>query len=79
MVANVDLWSVYDAISCPTQIIRGAESDLLLQDTALEMAARGPKAHLVEIPGVGHAPMLLDEVQIGIVRDFLLADAKHTG
>jgi len=79
LVANVDLWSVYDAISCPTQIIRGAESDLLLQDTALEMAARGPKAHLVEIPGVGHAPMLLDEVQIGIVRDFLLADAKHTG
>jgi len=79
LVANVDLWSVYDAISCPTLITRGAESDLLLQDTALEMASRGPKAHLVEIPGVGHAPMLLDPVQIGIVRDFLLADAAHAG
>jgi hypothetical protein len=27
---------------------------------------------VVEIPGVGHAPMMLDEAQIGIVRSFLL-------
>jgi hypothetical protein len=35
------------------------------------MAARGPKAKVTEIPGVGHAPTLLHEDQIGIVRDFL--------
>ncbi len=77
LVANVDLWSTYDAITCPTMIIRGAESDLLLHETALEMAGRGPKAQLVEVPGVGHAPMLLDETQIAIVHDFLLRTAVH--
>jgi len=73
LIANVDLWGMYDAITCPTLVIRGAESDLLLHETALEMASRGPKAKLAEIPGVGHAPMLLDAPQIGIVRNFLLS------
>ena len=68
---DVNLWPVYDAVRCPTLLMRGAESDLLSHETALEMAQRGPRAQLVEIPGVGHAPMFLDEVQIGIVRDFL--------
>ncbi len=70
---DVDLWPLYDAIRCPTLVMRGAESDLLLHETALEMGRRGPQAEVVEIPGVGHAPMMLDEAQIGIVRSFLLA------
>jgi pimeloyl-ACP methyl ester carboxylesterase len=37
------------------------------------MAQRGPKARIVEIPGVGHAPTLLHPEQIAVVRDFLLA------
>ena len=74
LVENVDLWAVYDTIRCPTLVTRGAESDLLLHETALEMAARGPRAQLAEIPNVGHAPMLLDEAQIAVVRNFLLAD-----
>ncbi len=71
---DVDLWSFYDAVRCPTLVIRGAESDLLSHETALEMGRRGPRAQLMEIPAVGHAPMFLDEVQIGIVRDFLLSE-----
>jgi pimeloyl-ACP methyl ester carboxylesterase len=69
---DVDLWPLYDAIRCPTLVMRGAESDLLLHETVLEMGRRGPQAEVVEIPGVGHAPMMLDEAQIGIVRSFLL-------
>ncbi len=37
------------------------------------MAKRGPQAMLREIPDVGHAPMFLDEAQIVIAREFLLA------
>ncbi|KAA3653801.1 MAG: alpha/beta hydrolase [Proteobacteria bacterium] len=73
--SDVDLWDVYDAIRCPTLVIRGAESDLLLHETAQEMSQRGPKATLVEFEGIGHAPMLLDPAQIEVVRRFLLADA----
>lgn len=70
--ADVALWPLYDAIRCPTLVIRGEQSDLLDRDTVAQMAARGPKAKSVEIPGVGHAPMLMDADQIAVVRDFLL-------
>lgn len=67
------LWDFYDAIRCPTLVVRGAQSDLLSKATVEGMARRGPKAKVVEIPGVGHAPSLLHADQIRIVRDFLLA------
>ena len=70
---DVSLWPLYDAVRVPTLLLRGAQSDLLLHETALEMAQRGPQARLIEVPDVGHAPMLMDEFQIGAVRDFLLA------
>ena len=72
VLADVSLWPVYEAIGCPTLVVRGAESDLLLHETAAQMAARGPQARLVEVPGVGHAPTLMDDAQIAPVRDFLL-------
>jgi hypothetical protein len=37
------------------------------------MTRRGPKAKLVELPGIGHAPTLLHEDQIRIVEEFLLS------
>lgn len=70
---DVDLWNYWDAITCPTLILRGAESDLLLKATADEMQKRGPRARLVEFSGVGHAPMLMAPDQIKVVTDFLLA------
>jgi pimeloyl-ACP methyl ester carboxylesterase len=70
---DMELWPVYDAIRCPTLVLRGEQSDLLSRETAQAMTQRGPKARLVQIPGVGHAPTLLNADQIGIVREFLLA------
>jgi pimeloyl-ACP methyl ester carboxylesterase len=69
---DVQLWPIYDAVRCPTLLLRGAESDLLTANTAQQMATRGPRAQVAEIPGVGHAPVLMDTGQIGVVRDFLL-------
>ncbi|MBV6319661.1 alpha/beta fold hydrolase [Duganella violaceipulchra] len=66
------LWSAYDAIRCPTLLVRGAESDLLSAETAALMTQRGPKARLVEIAGVGHAPTFIHDDQIAIVKQFLL-------
>jgi pimeloyl-ACP methyl ester carboxylesterase len=65
------LWAAYDTLRCPTLLIRGAESDLLSAETARAMTQRGPGARLVELPGVGHAPTLIHDDQIAIVRDFL--------
>ena len=66
------LWAAYDAIRCPTLLVRGADSDLLSRETAEAMTQRGPKAKLVEIPKVGHAPTFLHGDQIAIAKDFLL-------
>jgi pimeloyl-ACP methyl ester carboxylesterase len=66
------LWAAFDAIHCPTLLIRGEQSDLLSAATADEMTRRGPKPQLAEIPGVGHAPTLMHAHQIAIVRNFLL-------
>jgi pimeloyl-ACP methyl ester carboxylesterase len=70
---DVENWPLYDAINCPTLLLRGANSDLLTAAAAQEMTQRGPRARLVEIAGVGHAPMMLDDVQVAPVREFLLA------
>ncbi|WP_280155738.1 alpha/beta hydrolase [Piscinibacter sp. XHJ-5] len=67
------LWKAYDAISCPTLLLRGADSDLLTRETALAMTQRGPKARLHEFSNVGHAPMLTSPEQIEVVREFLLS------
>ncbi len=69
--ADVDLWSVYEAIRCPTLVLRGAHSDILRRADAEAMTRRGPKARLVEFAGVGHAPALMAEEQIHVIRDFL--------
>ena len=70
---DLELWPVWDAIRCPTLVLRGEQSDLLTRDTGEQMAQRGPKAKVVEIPGVGHAPTLMHDDQIKLVRDFLLS------
>jgi len=67
------MWAAYDAISCPTLLLRGVESDLLLSETAKQMTQRGPKAKLVEFKKVGHAPSLLHTDQIAVVKEFLLS------
>ncbi len=67
------LWQAYDRVQCPTLLIRGADSDLLGRATAQEMGTRGPRAKLVELPGVGHAPTLVQREQVEVVRHFLLS------
>lgn len=68
--ADLDLSPFWAAITGPVLLIRGAESDLLLAETARAMAAR-PGVELVEIPGCGHAPALMDPAQIDVVAGFL--------
>ena len=67
------VWAAYDAIRCPTLLLRGADSDILSRDTAEAMTTRGPKASLHEFAGVGHAPTLVAKSQVDVVREFLLA------
>lgn len=69
--SDVVLWPLWDAIKIPVLLLRGAQSDLLLPETAREMTVRGPRTRLVEFPGIGHAPALMAADQIATVVDWL--------
>jgi pimeloyl-ACP methyl ester carboxylesterase len=66
----VDLSMIWSRVTVPTLLLRGALSDILDEETAAGMAMR-PGVQLVTLPGIGHAPALLDEGQIGLVAEFL--------
>ena len=73
-IADADLWALWDRVACPVLVLRGAESDLLLPETAAEMARRGPRAAMIEVPGCGHAPALLESAQTDPIRDWLAGE-----
>jgi pimeloyl-ACP methyl ester carboxylesterase len=71
-----DLWPLFDLMrSIPVLLIRGALSDLLDEDCASKMAATHPQLTRLEVPEVGHAPMLTELGVVEAIRDFLLAES----
>lgn len=66
-----DLWRLWDAVTCPVLVLRGATSDLLLTETVVEMTGRGPSFELVEFPECGHNPPLIERDQIDPVIAWL--------
>jgi len=65
------LWALYDAITASTLLVRGAMSDLLSHRSALAMTQRGPRARLIELAGVGHAPTFVAPEQSAAIASFL--------
>src|SRR5207244_10335908 len=62
--------STWSQVECPTLVLRGAESDLLLESTVRRMRVGGPRVEFVEFPGVGHAPWLMsEEIGTGACRE----------
>jgi pimeloyl-ACP methyl ester carboxylesterase len=72
-LGSITMWEHWDKVHCPTLLLRGMDSDLLLASTADEMTQRGPRAHLVEFKEIGHVPSLLLGEQIAPIVSFLSA------
>ena len=55
-----NLWPMFSRLTRarPVLLVRGQTSDLLSEAIAAKMRKRAPKMDFVEVPGVGHAPML---------------------
>jgi pimeloyl-ACP methyl ester carboxylesterase len=66
---DVDMWAFWERIRVPRMVIRGQTSDILLPETFAQMEASGAEAF--EVPVTGHAPALLDPLQIEAIRSFL--------
>jgi pimeloyl-ACP methyl ester carboxylesterase len=68
---DVDFWDTWDRITCPVLVLRGVDSDFLDPEVARAMTRRGPRAALVELPGRGHPPPLLDPSDHAPILDWL--------
>lgn len=73
---DIDLRPHWALVRAPTLVLRGAESDILPKAIADDMIARsekgqGPNATVVEFAGIGHAPALMADDQIGAIREWL--------
>ncbi len=55
LVSVEENWRIWQAIHCPTLLVRGGVSDLLSEETARKMVATNPHCALAEIPGAGHS------------------------
>jgi pimeloyl-ACP methyl ester carboxylesterase len=53
--------------------MRGAESDILSRETPARMLKVQRGVRLVEVPGVGHAPSLVEPAALEALTDFLAA------
>jgi esterase len=53
-LAREDLWSCVRDISCPTLLLRGKNSDVLLKDNALKIASSMKNCKFIEIENSGH-------------------------
>jgi pimeloyl-ACP methyl ester carboxylesterase len=70
----IDLWPAWRAITCPTLLVRGAESDILSATIATTMVDALPHAQYVEIPGAGHTvPGDQPEAFLTVLEAFLTA------
>lgn len=72
LMRGIDLWNVWSKVQCPTLVLRGALSEVLLPATLAEMKSRKPDLEVAEFPDVGHAPALMSDEQIRVVKQFLL-------
>lgn len=72
-IPDINLWSIWSKIKCPVLVLRGEKSDILLKETTDQMQISGPKTTVFEIPGCGHAPMLMTKDQIEIIQNWLRA------
>jgi len=55
----------------PTLLIRGATSDIITAEIADKMQRMAPNLQRVDVPGVGHAPMLTEPEAVDAIGQFL--------
>jgi pimeloyl-ACP methyl ester carboxylesterase len=66
-----DLWPVLAKVPCPALVVWGTASDVLSEAQARRMVEVLPRGELVSVPGVAHAPTLVEPVVLTALERFL--------
>ena len=69
--ARPPLWPALQALPCPTMVVWGEESDVLSETQVLRMVDVLPRGELVTVPGIGHAPTLVEPAVLAALDRFL--------
>ena len=69
--ARPNLWPMLEQLACPTLVVWGTDSDVLSEAQAGRMVETLPKGVLLAVPGVVHAPSLVEPASIAGLEDFL--------
>lgn len=70
-VSDINLWPNWANIRCPVMLIWGENSDYVSSEMVDKMRKIKPDTEVVFMPGVGHAPALMDAPTINKIKDFL--------
>ncbi len=71
-IQDIDLTELWQPVACPILLLRGADSEILPVETAAMMRQDKAKLDFIEVPNCGHAPHLMNDEQIGWVKEWLL-------
>ncbi len=79
IMLDLVIWDVWEKVDMPVLVLRGKQSDLLQEKTAIEMTKRGIAAskgwvNLIEFEDCGHAPSLILDDHMEPILEFLLAE-----
>ncbi|WP_207060923.1 alpha/beta fold hydrolase [Motiliproteus sp. SC1-56] len=68
----VELWDLWEQVSCPQLLFWGEESDVLSAETVARMQATRPDSLTLSAwPGIGHPPSLMEPAQIKVLVEWL--------
>jgi pimeloyl-ACP methyl ester carboxylesterase len=78
MPTREEQWQLVARLTCPTLLVRGAESDILQPETAERMVEVIPNCKLVEVERAGHSiPLDNPNGWLDAVRPFLLESRRR--
>ena len=68
---DIVFWPVFEALHLPMFVLHGEKSVVLTPDICAEMKRLQPSITFVDLPGITHAPSMMDEKHIGLVKQWL--------
>jgi len=75
--ARPALWPALQRVTCPTLVVWGSDSDVLSEAQARRMVDTLADGELVTVPGVGHAPTLVEPSVVTALERFLGRPARQ--
>jgi pimeloyl-ACP methyl ester carboxylesterase len=71
------LWPALQRVTCPALVVWGSDSDVLSEAQARRMVDTLANGELVTVPGVGHAPTLVEPAVVSTLERFLGQPARQ--